>query len=101
MPWEEAHAREQVDEKYKVGDGTESEGAKMQGGGHDRSVRSIYRSGETAFHIYMHTFLVIYEIIHFIIFVIMKFSVFFVILEKNKFCDYRPKIDHPIKEGCP
>jgi hypothetical protein len=49
--------REQVDEKYKVGDGTENEGAKMLGGGgHNRSIRSIYRSGETALHIYMDTF---------------------------------------------
>jgi hypothetical protein len=69
--------REQVDKKYKVGDDTESEGAKMRRGGHDGSVCSIYRSGKTAFHIYMHTFFVIYEIIHFNVFVIMKFSGFF------------------------
>jgi hypothetical protein len=47
-------------------------------------------------------FFVIYEIIHFNIFVIMKFSVFFIILEKNKFgviiCQ---NIDHAIKDGCP
>jgi hypothetical protein len=91
-----------VDEKYKVRDGTESEGAKMRGRGHNRSVFSIYRSSETAFHIYMHTFFLIYEIIHLNIFVIMKFSVFFVILEKNKFGVFiGQNIDHPIKDRCP
>jgi hypothetical protein len=41
--------REQVDEKYKVNDGTKYEGATTRGGGHERSVRSIYRLGETLF----------------------------------------------------